>query len=134
MNWPRKVFLESTALFQQGSKLEKPEFAQLRERRDNQHFEILVSEVSWAEYVRQRADKVDELVGDMKSVATRLSDWMQDAQAVTAAQEKLLEFRKNIGKVYAKTAADAGIKILELPPIDVRRLFQMSIGRVPPFE
>src|SRR6266478_5279287 len=55
MNWPRKVFLESTALFQLGSKLQKPEFAKLKERQQYLNFELFVSEVSWAEYIRQRA-------------------------------------------------------------------------------
>jgi hypothetical protein len=54
MNWPRKVFLESTALFQLGSKLETPEFAKLLERQEHLKFDLLVSEVSWAEYPRGR--------------------------------------------------------------------------------
>jgi hypothetical protein len=134
MEWPRKVFLESTALFQQGSKLQKPELAKLKERQGNLKFDVLVSEVSWAEYVRQRADKLNELAGDLKSVSTRLVDWNQDSQGVIAAQAKLLEFRKDIGKLYANKATDAGINILDLPVIDVRRLFRMSMDRVPPFE
>jgi len=117
MEWPRKVFLESTALFQQGSKLQKPEFAKLKERQGNLEFDVLVSEVSWAEYVRQRADKLNELAGDLKSVSTRLVDWNQDSQGVIAAQARLLEFRKDIVKLYANKATDAGINILDLPVI-----------------
>jgi len=50
MNWPRKVFLESAALFQLGSKLQTPEFAKFVERQEYLNFDLLVSEVSWAEY------------------------------------------------------------------------------------
>lgn len=68
----------------------------MKERRENLNFDVLVSEVSWAEYVRQRADKIDELVGDIKSVGIRLSDWNQDAQGVMAAHAQLRDFRKGV--------------------------------------
>jgi hypothetical protein len=85
MSWPRKVFLESTALFQLGNKLEKPEFAKLLERREHLKFDLLVSEVSWAEYIRQRVEKMDELAGSIQSVAVRLGEWDQDSQNINAA-------------------------------------------------
>jgi PIN domain len=134
MNWPRKVFLESTALFQLGSKLQKPEFANLLERREYLKFDLLVSEVSWAEYIRQRADKIDELAGNIQSVGSRLGEWNQDAQNIHNTLAQLGEFRKDISGQYEKKAKEIGIQILGIPDIDVRRLFRMSIDRVPPFE
>jgi hypothetical protein len=134
MSWPRKVFLESTALFQLGSKLQKPEFAKLTERREYLKFDLLVSEVSWAEYIRQRGDKIDALAGDLQSIGARLAEWDQSPGNIVTTYTELGEFRKTVGGVYDKKAKEAGIQILGLPDIDVRRLFRMSMDRVPPFE
>jgi len=134
MNWPRKVFLESTALFQLGSKLEKPEFAKLKDRREYLKFDLFVSEVSWAEYIRQRIDKIDALAGDIKSIGARLGEWGLNPQNVKTMHAQVGEFRKSAGDLFAKKAQETGIQILGVPEIDVRRLFRMSIDRVPPFE
>lgn len=133
-NWPRKVFLESTALFQLGSRLQKPELAKLTERREYLKFELLVSEVSWAEYLRQRLDKIEELTRDLQAIETRLGEWDQNPANILTTHSELEEFRKGIGNVYEKRAAEAGIHILGIPTIDVARLFKMSIERIPPFE
>jgi hypothetical protein len=134
MNWPRKVFLESTALFQLGSKLQKPEFAKLKERREYLKFDLFVSEISWAEYIRQRTDKINELAGDISSIGTKLREWDLNQEHVSTIHAQVVEFRKNIGELYAKKALEAGIQILGVPEIDVRRLFKMSMDRIPPFE
>jgi len=133
-NWPQRVFLESTSLFQQGSKLQKPEFAKLLELRDLLKFDLMVSEVSWAEYVRQREDKLDELARDIKSVDVRLGDWNQDTKNIKASLAQLAELKKTIRDVYDKKAKESGIQILGIPAINVYRLFHMAIDRVPPFE
>ena len=52
-DWPRKVFPESTVLFRLGPRLENVEFAELLERRDQLGFELMVSEVSWREFLRR---------------------------------------------------------------------------------
>jgi PIN domain len=134
MSWPRKVFLESTALFQLGNKLQKPEFAKLLERREYLKFDLLVSEVSWAEYIRQRAEKMDELAGSIKPVGARLGEWDQDYQNINAALAQLGKIRRDVGGQYATKAKEIGIQILEIPVVDVHRLFQMSVERIPPFE
>jgi hypothetical protein len=134
MSLPRKVFLESTALFQLGSKLQKPEFAKLLERREYLKFDLLISEVSWAEYIRQRVEKIDELARDIKSVGARLGEWNQDPQNINTTLMQLGEFRKGVRDLYEKRAKETGIQVLEIPTVDVRRLFQMSIDRVVPFE
>src|SRR5258708_1374257 len=133
-NWPRKVFLESTALFQLGSKLQKPEFAKLNERREYLKFDLFVSEVSWAEYIRQRRDKLDAYDSDIKSISARFGEWDLNPENVKTMHAEVGEFRKSVGDLFAKRARESGIQILAVPDIDVRRLFQMSMDRVPPFE
>jgi PIN domain len=133
-NWPRKVFLESTVLFQLGNKLQKPEFAKLTERRDYLKFDLLVSEVSWAEYIRQRTDKIDALTTDLQSCGTRLREWDQDPKHLQTSQSELAEYRRKVQNLYEEKAKEVGIQVLGLPPIEVNRLFRMSIERIPPFE
>ena len=48
MTWPRKVFLESTALFRLGPELENVEFARLLQLRDHLQFELKVAEEAGA--------------------------------------------------------------------------------------
>ena len=133
-DWPRKVFLESTALFQLGSKLEKPEFAKLKDRREYLKFDLFVSEVSWAEYLRQRTDKIDVLSGDIKSILSRLSEWNLSPKDVMATHTQVKDCRNNAADFFGKKAEETGIQILPIPDIDVRRLFRMAIDRIPPFE
>jgi hypothetical protein len=134
ITWPRKIFFESTALFQLGSNLQKPEFAKLLERRDYLKFSILVSDVSWREYVRQRAEKIDELLSDVSAVKGRLSEWEQDTKEIHNTGLILKGHRDNLEKWYQDKANTAGIEILSLPGVDANRLLTMSIDRLPPFE
>ena len=62
MNWPRKVFLESNALFRLGPRLENVDFAKLLERRDDLGFEL----VSWREFLRRREKEVRDCLTKIK--------------------------------------------------------------------
>ncbi len=134
MSWPRKVFIESTALFQLGSRLQKPEFAKLLERRDYLKYSLLVSEVSWLEYLRQRTDKMNTLLKDIDLVKNRLGEWDQEIKEITATGSRLADFLKTLENSYAERAKNARIEILPLPNLDLKRLLHMSINRIPPFE
>ena len=46
MSWPRRVFVESTALFQLGPRLENVDFARLLEMRDKLGIELCTTEVT----------------------------------------------------------------------------------------
>jgi hypothetical protein len=131
---PQKVFLESTALYQLGSRLQKPELAELLERRELVDFELAISNVSWLEFVRQRIDIIDELATDLGSVMRRLREWNQDSESVSTALSSLVEFRSALPDWYAKKAEELKIKIVPTPPLEPARLLEMSIGRVAPFE
>jgi hypothetical protein len=52
--FPKKLFIESSILFQLGPRLENVEFAKLLDIRGAAGFKTLVSEVSWLEYLRER--------------------------------------------------------------------------------
>src|ERR1700761_6873658 len=104
MNWPRKVFLESTALFQLGSKLETPEFAKLLERQENLKFDLLVSEVSWAEYTRQRKDMIECLAKEIDGIGRRLREWGQNIENLATTHSELGHFLGNLDTLYESKA------------------------------
>jgi len=69
MNWPRKVFLESNALFRLGPRLENVDFAKLLERRDDLGFEL----VSWREFMRRREKEVGDCLTKIKQCRADLA-------------------------------------------------------------
>lgn len=131
---PKKVFIETSALYQLGSKLEKPEFAELAKRRELLEIELLVAEVSWSEYIRQRRDMLDDLAADLDSAVHRLSNWGLDCKLVKNSCSEVDQFHKELDTFYAAFAKGVGIQILPLPDVKVSRLMQMSINRIAPFE
>ncbi len=131
---PNIVFLETTALVQLGSKFQTPEFANLLELRDLLGFELAISEVSLAEYVRQRCDLLDELAGDVRSVAQRFANWDLDGSHALIARSQVEKFKDGLAAFYDAKAKEAGIRVLSIPTIDIQRLLRMSIDRTAPFE
>jgi hypothetical protein len=109
MNWPRKVFLESTALFQLGSRLQTLEFAKLLDRQEHLKFDLLVSEVSWAEYTRQRKDKITSLATDIDSIGRRLREWGQNIEKIVATHSELGQLLSDLDTLNEKKAREAKI-------------------------
>jgi hypothetical protein len=131
---PRIVVIESTALFQLGSLFEHVDFAELLELRKYVKFEIVVSQVSWLEFLRQRKTQVSECIGKVQQLRSSLEKLGQDPSALNDIDDRLGDLNKNFASVYEKKLSDLGIRILPLAKCDVERLLQMSIGNVPPFE
>jgi len=131
---PRSVFLESTALFEVGSRLQTPEFAKLLELRDILKFELLVSEVTLLEYIRQRADIIDELAGDVRSIGDRIAGWGLDSSPMQDMRARLDVLKKELQAFYKRKVEEVGIRVVPLPNVDSGRLLTMAIGRIAPFE
>jgi len=97
MSWPRKIIIESTALFQ-GSRLQKPELANLLERRDCLKFHLLVSEVSWLEYLRQRKRRINALLENIDHVKNHLGEWDQDVKGIIDTRTGMEAYLRNLEK------------------------------------
>jgi hypothetical protein len=134
MTWPRKIFLESTALFQLGPRLENVELANLQEVRNILKFELFVSEVSWREYLRHRSKEIRGCLARIRSCSEELAQHGQPVAGLEQAEQRATEYLNVLADHFQEKARNSGITILPLPPIDLQKLLQMSIGCVPPFE
>ena len=59
---PRIIVIESTALFELGSRFERVDFAELLDLKKLLKFDIVVSHVSWLEFLRKRKTQVSECI------------------------------------------------------------------------
>jgi hypothetical protein len=134
MSWPRKVFLESTALFQLGPRLENVDFARLLEMRNNLGIELCTTEVNFREYLRFRKRETSQARSRILLANQELGKYGQNYAEFSTIVSQFDAFMSKIDETFQKKFQDMGIGILPLPKIDVQRLLQMSINGVPPFE
>src|SRR5712692_6764345 len=131
---PRIVVIESTALFQLGSLFEHVDFAELLELRKYLKFDIVVSRVSWLEFLRKRKTQVSECINKVRQLRSSLENLGQGPADLKGVEDRLRDFDNNLAPVYEKKLSDLGIGILPLAKRDLEDLLHMSIENVPPFE
>jgi hypothetical protein len=128
--YPRKIFVESSLLFQLGPRLEHVEFANLLEVGRSVNCQTFVSEVSWMEYLREVGKLLDSSAAAHKS----LDHQGKSIPEFVDAFLKTNAYLKDIDSHFRSKAAERGIEIIPLARIDVTRLLMMSIDCTPPFE
>jgi hypothetical protein len=92
MPWPRIIFIESTALFQLGARLETVDLAKLIGVRDALGIRLCVSEVSWLEYVRHRKREIQSALQHLAQGHSGLVGYDQRFVELEHAREKVEEF------------------------------------------
>jgi hypothetical protein len=134
MTWPRKIFIESTALFQLGPRVENVDLARLIELRDFVSARLYVTEVNWLEYLRFRKR-------DLRDVRNRLVSAKKDLGKYGLSPEEIDPILNQIDSLldcleahFRDKFQSLGIHILPVTSIDPRRLLTMSIDGTPPFE
>src|SRR5713226_9040520 len=131
---PRIVVIESTALFQLGSLFEDVDFADLLQLKKLVKFDIVVSRVSWMEFLRKRKDQVSKCIGRIRRLRSSLENLGQSPDELKAIEGRVIDLDKNLEPVFEKKLASLEIGILPLAKCDLENLLRMSIGNVPPFE
>jgi hypothetical protein len=131
---PRIVILESTALFQLGSRFEHVDFAELLELKKLFKFEIIVSCVSWMEFLKERKAQIVECLGTIRRLRSSLEKLGQSPDELKAIEDRVNDLAKNLAAVFEKKLASLGIGILPLARVDPELLLGMSIETIPPFE
>lgn len=134
MSWPRRVFLESTALFQLGPRLENVDLARLLEMRDKLGIELCTTEVNFREYLRFRRRETSQARSRIARANQELENYSQDYGEFDAILGRFDAFTSTMDKTFEKKFQEMKIGVLPLPRIDIQRLLQMSIDGVPPFE
>jgi PIN domain len=134
MRWPRKVFVESTALFQLGPRLENVDFARLLEMRDKLGIELYTTEVNFHEYLRFRKRETSQTRSRIVRANQELEKYAQNYGEFDTILGRFDAFTSTMNKTLEKKFQAMGINVLPLPKIDIQRLLHMSIEGVPPFE
>jgi hypothetical protein len=130
----RKVFIESTSLFQLGPRLDRVDFAKLLDWRPAAGFELCVTEVSWLEFMRERKADVKAALDKLIQTRTTLAKYGQNVDFVDQAVERVTTYHANLDTAFAEKAKQQDILILPTAAVDVNRLLKMSINCTPPFE
>src|SRR5579862_6596673 len=134
MTFPLKLFLESTALYSLGPRIENVDFAQLLEFREVLKFELYVAAVSWREYLRYREKEIRDCVERIKQCRSELRKHDQRSDELETAEKKVSSYLSGVQQVFAMRARNLRITILPVPEIDVPDLIEMSLANDPPFE
>ena len=134
VEWPRKVFLESTALFRLGSRLENVDFAELQRFRESLEFELIVAEVSWREYLRRREKEARDCVAKIKQCRADLAKHDQIYGELEEAEKKALAHLESVSQHFLAKVQSLGITIAPTPAVDPQMLLEMSLSNEPPFE
>ena len=134
MAWAQKVFIDSTALFQLGPRLETVDFARLLEFKSHLAIQLCVSEVSWREYLRQRREEIKTCIKRIRQSEIDLAKYGQTVAEFKAISTHVTGYLESLEAHFSEKASQLGLSILPLPPIDLNTLLRMSIDCTPPFE
>jgi len=132
--YPKKIFVESSLLFQLGPRLENVDFANLLEVGKSVKCQMLVSEVSWLEYLRERKRELTKLLDSGLAVDKTLDQHGKSIPEFMGAFQKINSYLKDIDSHFRSKADQRGIEIIPMPKVDIARLLTMSIDCIPPFE
>ena len=111
MTFPLKLFLESTALYSLGPRIENVDFAQLLEFRDVFKFELNVAAVSWREYLRYREKEIRDCVERIKQCRSELRKHDQRSDELETAEKKVSSYLSGVQQVFAMRARNLRITI-----------------------
>ena len=134
MTWPGKIFIESTALFQLGPRLENVDFARLLELRNLLEFELFVTELNFREYLRFRDREIRQILSSVKDATRDLEKYGQNYSEFEPLTKRIEAFLPNIEKHFREKFETIGIQILPTPKLETEKLVQMSLEGTPPFE
>jgi hypothetical protein len=134
MTWPRKIFIESTALFQLGPRVETVDLARLIELRNILGARLYVSEVNWLEYLRFRKRELREVWNRIAQTNKDLAKYGLSLPQIATFVDQFDSFVSQLESYFREKFQSLGIQVLPLPAIDARRLLAMSIDGIPPFE
>jgi len=130
----QRVYIESTALFQLEPTLEKVDFEKLLQLRGAAGFRVLVAEVSWLEYIRKQKAELSVFRESCAKMERHLEKHDKSIPEVATARAQIENYLTKLDKHFRARAVQKGIDIIPLPPVELRRLLQMSIDCIPPFE
>src|SRR6266404_6833044 len=102
---PRIVVIESTALFQLGSRFEHVDFAELLELKKLFKFEMVVSRVSWMEFLKERKAQVSDCTGAVKRLRSSLEKLGLSPDELKAIENRVTDLEKNLPAVFEKKLA-----------------------------
>jgi len=132
--WPRKVFLESTALFRLGPRLENVDFAELQRFQELIDFELIVAEVSWREYLRRREKEARDCIAKIRQCRADLAKHDQIYGELEEAEKKALAHLDHVSQHFLGKVESFGIIIAPTPAVNIHMLLEMSLTNEPPFE
>lgn len=114
MSWPRKIFLESTALFPLGPRFENVDLAGLIKLRDILHFELIVADVSWREYVRRREKEIRDCLNKITQCRNDLVKHGQSVADLDNAHQRAVDYSMALPGHFLGMAKNLEITILPL--------------------
>lgn len=134
MTLPSKVFIESTALFTLGPRVENVDLARLNEMRDWLGFEIIITEVNWQEFLRWRKKEARDCRARLDQIQKNLEKFDLEVNEFDSILGKFQAFSDKIQDYFRAKITALGIQILPLTEIPLPRLLEMAIAGTPPFD
>jgi len=128
------VFLETNALYSLGPRLENVDFATLQAFCKLLNVDLLVAETSWQEYLRHRKKELSDCLSRNKQNHSMLEKHSQTVELVDKTHEQISESLRTLNERNGQMAQAIGLKVVPVPPMDVRVLLDMSLASEPPFE
>lgn len=133
--WPRKIFLDTTELYTLGPQLDNVELAQLQQLRKWLHFDVLISEVSMLEHIREQKRYLRTAVHSLSKAQKALETFSIPPGDLAQLAERGKDFLENRFDLHLRQlASEREIGIIPLPTVDLETLLDMSLNYKPPFE
>lgn len=132
--WPRVIFVDSNALYPLGPQFEHADFAELLDVRRYLGFDLLIPEVCWLEFLRQRRLEIDDYLQKSKKYQSLFRRLGLEIKHFVEADKLITTFADHLDEHFQAKAKVSGMSVIELPNIDLRRLLKMAIERTAPFQ
>lgn len=132
--WPRVIFVDSNALYPLGPQFEHADFAELLDLRKYLGFDLLIPEVCWLEFLRQRRLEIDDYLQKSKKYQSLFRRLGLETKHFIESDKLISTFAEHLEEHFLAKAKDSGMAVIPLPGIDLKRLLKMAIERAAPFQ
>jgi hypothetical protein len=135
MSWPKRIFLDTTALYKLGPRPEtNVDLAKLLELARIFKIEVSIPIIAWKEYLRHRRKELELARSHLAAAIRELEKYAEDLSSYTLLADEINKLDGSLEEHFKKKADEIGLTLVPLPLLNVKELAEMSLANKAPFQ
>ena len=133
MSWPKGIYLEASVLCKLPRDVITAELERLKEISIRLNAPIFIPETSFLEWIAGRKETVSKHITNVESGLSEMSKLFDYVSRITWPKNKqniIADTEQFTRRIIEKN----NIKVIDTPPIDLKRLVSMAVDKIKPFQ